>query len=138
MADLASIMRRLAAEIEKEDEGDKSKAQEDRIAALEKQLEKADPTPKQLETAFEDVTDEEWQLIRDHRAGKTAPPPPAVDPPADPPAAEKKTRPGRKKGNAYSWTVDDTGKVQKTDIAHIYSGEDEPDEVELPEEEAAA
>lgn len=51
-------------------------------------------------------------------------------PPAPP--KPKKTRPGRKAGNAYAWTVDDDGNVSKTGTAVVYSGEDEPDEVELP------
>jgi hypothetical protein len=53
------------------------------------------------------------------------------------PEAEKtprrRTRPGRKNGAAYGWWVDDDGNVVKIDGARIYSGDDEPDEVELPE-----
>lgn len=47
---------------------------------------------------------------------------------------KKKTRPGRKKGRAYGWTVKN-GRVVLTDVAQVYSGEDEPDEVELMDEE---
>jgi hypothetical protein len=43
-----------------------------------------------------------------------------------------KTRPGRKSGAAYDWTVDDDGKVRKVDVATVWTGADEPDEVELP------
>lgn len=44
-----------------------------------------------------------------------------------------RTRPGRKSGNAYDWWVDDeTGEVVKLDVARIYSGEDEDDEVNIP------
>ena len=128
-------MRRLADEIEKEEAGDKSKATEDRIAALEKQLAKAQAAaPAQVNEALEEITDEEYELIRARRAGKQAPP--AADPPP-PPVEEKpkRTRPGRKNGAAYSWTVDEKGKVQKTDIAHIYSGEDEPNEVPIPDDD---
>jgi len=46
---------------------------------------------------------------------------------------KKKTRPGRKHGRAYGWTVKN-GKVVLTDVATVYSGDDEPDEVELYEE----
>ena len=138
MADLAGIMRRLADEIEREDQGDKSKATEDRIAALEEQLAKAKRArPADVDDAFEEISDEELELIREHRKGKTAPPPPAPAPEPEP-VVEQKTRPGRKKGKAYAWTVDDDGGVVKTDIAHIYSGDDEPDEVPLPAGEAAA
>lgn len=53
-----------------------------------------------------------------------------------PPEKKSKTRPGRKHGKAYGWTVKN-GKVVLTDVATVYSGEDEPDEVEMmePEEE---
>jgi len=44
---------------------------------------------------------------------------------------KRKTRPGRKHGRAYDWYVDDKGRVKVTDIASVYSGEDEPDEVEM-------
>jgi len=44
---------------------------------------------------------------------------------------KKKTRPGRKNGKAYGWYVDENGRVKVTDVAQVYSGEDEPDEVEL-------
>lgn len=47
---------------------------------------------------------------------------------------KKKTRPGRKHGRAYGWTVKN-GRVVLTDVATVYSGEDEPDEVEMMDEE---
>lgn len=43
----------------------------------------------------------------------------------------RRTRPGRKSGAAYDWTLDDDGEVVRSDVAVVYSGEDEPDEVEL-------
>lgn len=42
----------------------------------------------------------------------------------------RKTRPGRKSGRAYDWTVEN-GKVVHLDVARIYSGDDEPNEVEI-------
>ena len=41
-------------------------------------------------------------------------------------------RPGRRHGAAYDWTTDEQGRVVKLDIAEVYNGEDEDDEVELP------
>jgi len=109
-------------------------ALEERIATLEKRLEEK---PKaEREEALEEITDEEYELIRQHRAAAPPPAPKAEPAPAPAPAA-KRTRPGRKSGMAYEWYVDDAGKVVKTDIANIYNGADEPDEVELPDEEAA-
>lgn len=43
----------------------------------------------------------------------------------------RKTRKGRKHGRAYDWYVDDKGRVKVTDVATVYSGEDEEDEVEM-------
>jgi hypothetical protein len=59
------------------------------------------------------------------------------DPDAEPKDTipKKKTRPGRKSGRAYDWYVDDKGKVIVTDVATVYSGEDEPEEVEMWEGE---
>lgn len=48
---------------------------------------------------------------------------------------KKKTRPGRKNGRAYGWYVDEKGRVKVSDVATVYSGEDEPDEIELLEDE---
>lgn len=57
----------------------------------------------------------------------------------EPEAKPKRVRPGRKSGGAYDFDVDEsTGKVVKLDVARIYSGEDEPDEVEIAEREADA
>lgn len=39
------------------------------------------------------------------------------------------TRPGRKKGAAYDYDVDDQGRPVKLGTAKVYSGDDEPDEV---------
>jgi len=44
---------------------------------------------------------------------------------------KRKTRRGRKNGRAYDWYVDDKGRVIVSDVATVYSGEDEPDEVEM-------
>ena len=119
---------------------EKEAALEARIAQLEARFEEK-PAEEQ-EDAIEELTEEEYELIRQHRAGqKEKPEAEAKEEKPEPEEPKKRTRPGRKKGNAYQWTVDEGGNVQKTDIAHIYSGEDEPDEVEIPEpkgEEAAA
>lgn len=51
------------------------------------------------------------------------------------PKPKNKTRKGRKNGRAYDWYVDDKGRVVVTDVAQVYSGEDEPDEVDMWEQE---
>lgn len=54
----------------------------------------------------------------------------------DPSPPARRTRPGRKTGMAYQWDVDDEGNVVELDVARVYSGDDEDDEVELPPEES--
>lgn len=142
MPDLVKMLRDLADAYERESKGEESKALQDRIDSLEAKVKETSrkATATEREEAFEEISDEEMELIRQHRAGTTTPPvvaDPPVDPPVDPPATAK-TRPGRKKGQAYQWTVDEKGAVQKTDIAHIYSGPDEPDEVAIEEPAADA
>ncbi len=44
---------------------------------------------------------------------------------------KRKSRPGRKNGRAYGWYVDEKGRVKVSDVATVYSGDDEPDEIEL-------
>src|ERR1035437_6767958 len=134
-------MRRLADAIEQEEQGEQSAAQasatDERIAKLETQLTAAKKRggPSAVEDALEEISDEEMELIRAHRAGIATPPPAAAEPPAaDPPAV--RTRAGRKKGKAAQFTVDEAGKVQKTDVAPIFSGEDEEDEVPIEENAA--
>jgi len=49
---------------------------------------------------------------------------------------KRKTRPGRKNGRAYGWYIDERGRVKVTSVAQVYSGEDEPDEVDMyPDDE---
>lgn len=49
----------------------------------------------------------------------------------DKPTPQRRARPGRKSGMAYDWYVDDDGNVVRDGMAHVFSGEDEPDEVEM-------
>ncbi len=57
------------------------------------------------------------------------------DPPATPPKPKPRTRPGRKSGSAYDWDVDKDGEVVPVGMARVYSGDDEPEEVELRDAE---
>jgi hypothetical protein len=136
MPDLVKMLRDLADAYEKEArqeaEGESTKATEERIAKLEQAVEQR--SSSELDEAAEEISDEEWQLIERHRAGSSRPKP-KPKPEAD--EKPRRTRPGRKSGNAYQYWVDDDGRVHKTDIAHIYSGDDEDDEVELPDEPEA-
>lgn len=59
--------------------------------------------------------------------------------PAPQRAPRRRTRPGRKSGAAYDWYIDEaSGEIVRSPVAIVYSGPDEPDEVEmapLPPEE---
>lgn len=116
---------------------EKESALEARIAALEAQLEAKPKTER--EEAMEELDDDEWALIEAHRAGKSKKEDPVVvEDEQKPGAKERKTRQGRKSGSLYHYVTDDDGRVKAVDIPTIYSGPDEDDEVELPEDEAAA
>ena len=145
MADIKDMLRRLADLYEAEEKAELTKAQEERIAKLEKQLAGANNDDR--EEALEEITDDEFELIRQHRAplaaGANREDDDQDDDEDQKPLANKeekprRIRPGRRNCNAYQWTVDDKGKVTKLDIPSIYNGEDEPEEVELPDDEAAA
>ena len=55
-----------------------------------------------------------------------------------PPPKPKRTRPGRRAGNVYDWDVDADGRVVRLGTAKVYNGDDEPDQVDLPDDEDAA
>lgn len=79
------------------------------------------------------------ELLAEELDGQPVADPPAPDddgkgkgkrkPKPEPP--KRSTRPGRRSGQAYDWFVDDDGQVVRSNVAVIYSGEDEPDEVEM-------
>jgi phenylpyruvate tautomerase PptA (4-oxalocrotonate tautomerase family) len=132
---MKKVLRDLADAYEREEEGEKSAALAAEIADLKAKVEAA-PAAK-VTDALEEITEEEYELIRQHRAGTPPPAPAAVKTPKEEKPTAKKTRPGRKSGSAYQWYTDDEGRVVKTDIPQVYQGADEADEVELPEEPEA-
>lgn len=60
------------------------------------------------------------------------------EPEEEPEPSARRTRPGRKSGSAYTYTINEDGNRVEVDIPTIYSGPDEPDEVELPDVSDAA
>lgn len=48
-------------------------------------------------------------------------------------APPKRTRPGRKAGQVYAYDIDDDGQRVELDVARVYNGPDEDDEVEVPD-----
>lgn len=110
---------------------------EERLALLEERF--AEKPKDERTEALEELSDEEWDLVRAHRAGtaKTKEADDVVEDTPPPEPKERKTRPGRRSGVAYHFVTDDSGHVQAVDIPTIYSGPDEPDEVDLPDDVAA-
>lgn len=82
------------------------------------------------------VGEERWSAIREAEE-EPATSEGAAESDDEPATPERRTRPGRKTGLAYDWEVDERGNVVdlRGQPARIYSGDDEPDEVELPEDE---
>lgn len=146
MADIKEVLRRVVDELDTEDRN-----------ALLLELKDKKLTSRELVEAIRNLPPEERAEVRDaflEVANETKSEKGAADKLED--DAEKdeeakgvegdddetkkekkrKTRPGRKNGRAYAWYVDEKGKVQVSDVARVYSGEDEPDEVDLyPDDE---
>lgn len=147
MADLAARIRE-ALDLHAEDEN--NERLEARLSSIEGQRGR-DFSKAELKRILSELDDDDRDeimsaLVGEERwnAAREAPPPAGDDPPADdppsddPPASDRRTRPGRRNGMAYDWDVDDDGNVVALDVARIYSGDDEDDEVELPPEPEAA
>lgn len=136
MPSLVKMLRDLADAYEREEKGEADSELRQEIDEL-KQAIKQRPAAEARD-ALDELDDEERELIAQHRAGRITPP--AVEEPEpaveDPPA--RKTRPGRRQGNLYEYTIDEDGKRVPVDIPTIYNGPDEPDEVELDEPAADA
>lgn len=149
MADVKQALTKLLREMEAEDEIEERSALVARIEALEARGEAgAQITTAQIIAALEAASDDELEALHGtvvdrlareveerREAAANEEPPPVEEPP---PPAKAKTRPGRRQGQAYNWWVDEDGNVVQLDVARIYNEPDEPDEVELPGEEAAA
>jgi len=127
---ISKILREVA---DRYDAEESAETLEGRLKALESRGLTGEEVVAALEKAGYEITPAEAAKIEKHAddgvgknddgdgKGEEKPPPP-----------EKKTRPGRKSGNAYQFTVDDEGNVKRSDTAVIYNGPDEPEEVELP------
>lgn len=137
----AARLRKWADELDAEERGERETALEAKVDRLETQLAstglseddrrlltEAQERLAALEAADDPDDPDDSGGSPGVGAGETHPPAPNSSP-------KKKTRPGRKSGAAYDWTVDDDGHVQHSDVAVIYTGADEDDEVELEDDE---
>lgn len=128
---------------------------EERFKALEER--KPEFKVTDLVAALENASDEELEALEQSQFGELLrqareaedekeKPKPKPDPGEPPQETEPVTvRPGRRSGMAYDWDVDEDGQVVELPVARVYTGEDEPDEIEVPaapepedEEEEAA
>lgn len=141
--DMEQLLRQALAQIEEQKE---RAGLEERFAALEARLEERgqELTAARIREVLQQATPEEREAWRDAidelmeaRAPATDDPPSPDDPPAPDPVPDPepgKTRPGRKQGMAYSWWVDEDGKVYQLDTARVWNEPDEEEQVALPDE----
>lgn len=138
MADVKAALRRLLDELDAEDQRTTADDLNRRLGELEqRQGFSRDELHAELDTWLEArLTRLEAEWDANEGAAETEPEPePATEPPGEP---RRRTRPGRRSGSVYNWTVDDeSGKVVKLDIARVYDGPDEPERVELDDDEPA-
>lgn len=137
MADMKEILRRLLEEVDKEEKDELLDSLKGKKLTGEELLEAIRGLPpearKEVREALADVKEElEEEEEKKPKVRKAE----LTDEEKEEEEEEEKkpktrTRPGRKSGRAYGWWVDDKGEVIPLDIARIYSGEDEPDTVEL-------
>jgi hypothetical protein len=134
---MVKLLRDLADAYEREEKGENDATLRSEIDELKAAV-AARPAAEKRD-ALDDLDADERALIEQHRAGRATPPPePEQIEPEVEEITPRKTRPGRKSGEIYEYTVDEDGRVRRVDIPTVYSGADEPDEVELPDEQEAA
>lgn len=143
MADAEDLLEEL---LEKQLEHVRARKGSEREAQLEARIDKLEqmlagkPAAEVEEAAEElELDDEELAWVKEALAERRAanPKPVIEETPVEEEQPKIKTRPGRKNGRAYKYTVED-GKVIPSDMVHIYSGPDEDDEVPIPDEEPEA
>lgn len=140
MADIKDLFRRLADELDKEERDELLEEMKGRKLTGEELLEAIKSLDPQARAEVRKVLAEVEEEIEEEKEKEKPKPKPNAEEEAEgeeeKPKPKRNVRPGRKSGRAYGWWVDENGKVIQLDIARVYSGEDEPDEVEmLPVEE---
>ena len=119
----AAHLRKLADEIDAEEAEAERERQE---AETKAERDRLDEKLRTLDEKAAKVDDLIAKLEGDPAGEPPAPKPPAGE--------EKETRPGRKSGQAYDWDVDANGNVYDLDVATVWTGKDEPDEVEIEDD----
>ena len=142
---LREVLSRIATELHDEEVAEEFKELKDRKASWEEVMEAIRSAPPEARAELRAILADETAGARGARDnGKEDKPDDkddkgVEDPDADDPDGKgkpkRRKRPGRRSGAAYDWYVDDDGQVVRSPVAVIYSGEDEPDEVEMLDEE---
>ncbi len=133
---LRRALVRIAEELEDDEVREDFEALKNRKVTYSEVLEAIREAPAEERKVLREILVEEMEPEGNGPPSSPAPPAPAraatavEETPPGPPARRK--RPGRKSGAAYDWYVDEeSGEVTRSPVAVIYSGEDEPDEVEM-------
>ncbi len=140
----AKRLRRWADEMDAEERGERESALEDKVDKLEQRLSDSGLSVEDRElltqarerlAALDAASSNGDDSQDDGSDGKGSQGRGDGSHAGDEGGARRKTRPGRKSGAAYDWTINDDGEVEQLDVAQVYGGEDEPDRVELDDGE---
>lgn len=142
---IREVLARVARELEDEETAEEFEKLKNRKVTVEDIRDAIRDAPPEARAEIREILRDEGVLDEDDQLPKKRKPepPPAPTDTVDEGAgngkgSRRRTRPGRKSGGAYDWYVDEeTGEVVRSPVAVVYSGADEPDEVEMlpPEDE---
>lgn len=137
MAKLSDAMRRLADELDADDKKELEAATAERIDRLEAAQTRGGLSEEQADTlararALLDELDKDPPDDRGGAPGGSGDDDDGGGGDGDEPPPSRRTakRPGRKRGQAYDYDVDEKGRPVKLGTAKVYGGDDEPDEIE--------
>ena len=132
------VLARVARELQDEETAAEFEELKQRKPTWDDLMQLVKDAPPEARAELRSILAEEGVTVvppKSNGKGKAKEPPPdEPDEPDEPKPPARRKRPGRKSGSAYDWYVDDDGNVVRSPVAVIYSGEDEPDEVEMLDE----
>lgn len=133
-ASIKEVLARVARELEDEEVAEEFEALKGKKPTWEEVRDALAEMPPEERAKVRALLIEEGAPAKEVKPGKNGDDPdpnPDPDPDPDPDKPTRRTRPGRKSQHAYQWYIDDDGRVVRSPTAVIYTGDDEPDEVEL-------
>lgn len=132
-ADIKTVLTRLLAELNAEEEKELLEALKGKRLTSDELLAAIRELPPESRKEVREALSEVKEDLDDPNPNPDPNPTPNPNPNPTPdpdPDPKRKTRQGRKAGRAYDWDVVD-GKIVYLNYAKVYSGEDEPEEVDL-------